>query len=521
MKIRETPLFTSNKGFTLLEILMVIILIGIVAATAVMFIGNILEQQSVDLTLKDMQNLNHAIAGNPDLVEGGVRNSFGYAGDMGALPANLTALILQGGQLGWRADTGFGGLTNLGTGAGWRGPYVEDKQDDSGNYLALLDGWGRPYSYDAATGRVGSAGGNGVFGGFAAPDADDIIYPQTSVGAITGTVSGRVSNPNGGSIQAPPATNNVTIYAPPPVGAANLTTYPVATDANGYYTIPNLVPIGKHKLSVTVGVATTVDRAVTVLPGATTNMDIVFSTAMTTPDITDVTSFTATPVNTSTIRLDWSPPVTTNTDNSALWDLKGYNIYKGLAVNPTSLYAFLPNTQTAGAISFIDSNATYFNTYFYRITAVNTSGIESNYSSNVNTLGVYGSASVFQTSGAATWNTNCIQFQVKNYSSANIAAANNTVTWSGGPGRYKIAVSTAGQPACPVTGVAGCTVSGVPVNNVYTLNANGGNTAFVTIAFFNNNNNCNNTSNINASDNPYLGFNNSAYQIGDVNNGLR
>ena len=519
MKHKNCSFFTSNKGFTLLEILMVIILIGIVAATAVMFIGNILEQQSVDLTLKDMQNLNHAIVGNPDLVEGGVRNSFGYTGDMGALPANLTALILQGGQLGWRADTGFGGLTNLGTGAGWRGPYVEDKQDDSGTYLALLDGWGRLYSYDAATGRVGSAGSNGVFGGFAAPDADDIIYPQTSVGTILGTVSGRVTNPNGGSIQAPPATNNVTIYAPPPVGAVNLTTYTGATDANGYYTITN-VPIGKHKLSVTVG-GTTADRAVTALPSATTNMDIVFSTAMTTPDITDVTSFTATPISTSTIRLDWSPPVTTNTDNSAIWDLKGYNIYKGLAVNPTSLYAFLPNTQTSGTVSYIDSNATYFNTYNYRITAVNTSGIESNYSANVSTLGVYGSASIFQTSGASIWNTSCIQFQVKNYSSANIAVANNTVTWSGGPGGYKIAVSTAGQPACPATGAAGCTASGVSVNNAYTLNANGGNIGYITVSFFTNSNNCNNTQAINASNNPYLGFNNNAYIIGDTNNGLR
>jgi len=258
-----------------------------------------------------------------------------------------------------------------------------------------------------------------------------------------------------------------------------------------------------------------------VLPGATTNMDIVFSTAMTTPDITDVTSFTATPISTSTIRLDWSPPVTTNTDNSAIWDLKGYNIYKGLAVNPTSLYAFLPNTQTSGTVSYIDSNATYFNTYNYRITAVNTSGIESNYSANVSTLGVYGSASIFQTSGASIWNTSCIQFQVKNYSSANIAVANNTVTWSGGPGGYKIAVSTAGQPACPATGAAGCTASGVSVNNAYTLNANGGNIGYITVSFFTNSNNCNNTQAINASNNPYLGFNNNAYIIGDTNNGLR
>ena len=493
----------NNKGFTLIELIMIIILLGILSATAVVLVGNVLEQQKFDETLKEMDELKSAIAGNPDLIESGVRSSFGYIGDMGALPANLNGLVTNPAACSWITDTSLGGGTNLGTGAGWRGPYIEDKQDDSGNYLALLDGWGNAYQYSSGTGEITSYGPNGASGG-----GDDIVVSAGTT--IKGTVSGRVTNPSGSPIQAPPSTYNVIVYGSPLTCPSTFRQYRSASDANGFYNI-TAVPIGKHKLSATVG-GTTIDKAVSVIPNAISNMDILFTTAATTPSTP--TGLASTVIGTSTVGLTWNA-VTTNTDGSTIRDLKGYNIYRGLTASPTSLYA----SNVAGT-SYVDSNAGYFNTYYYRITAVNTSGVESGYSSDTSEPGAYGSSSIFQTSGAATWNTTCLQFQVQNHTGSSISVTDNRMTWSGGgPVKYRIAASTASQPACPTTGT--CSASGSDIATSYTLNANGGNTGYISVNFYSNAGCTQQNTDIATSNNPITGFNTNAYTIGSATNGIQ
>ncbi|MEK6790452.1 MAG: hypothetical protein AABY45_01990, partial [Deltaproteobacteria bacterium] len=78
-------------------------------------------------------------------------------------------------------------------------------------------------------------------------------------------------------------------------------------------------------------------------------------------------------------------------------------------------------------------------------------------------------------------------------------------------------------PACPINGAAGCTPLGTEYNIAdYTLNANGGNIGYVAIRFFSNTT-CTlaGYTNVNLSNNPYMGFNTNAYQIGNTVNCLQ
>lgn len=349
----------KNRGFTLIELVMVIVLLGIMAATAVMMIGSIITQQRTDETLKEMQNLVNAMTGNPDLIEGGVRSSFGYAGDMGPLPpttgtcpaCGLIELVTQGARPAWTTDVALPG-----TGYGWRGPYIDAKQDDSSRYLALLDGWGNYYSYNAGTGQITSGGPDGNMG----TAGDNIVWPGSSL-ISNGTVTGRVTDRNGNSVIA----NNVIVTYPNPASPGNSTTATDATDADGVFTF-NSIPIGKHKIQTTVG-ATTYTKAVTVLPSQTVIVDFAAAGDPTTPNAP--TAVLAARASLSSLNLTWTAP-TLNTDATALVDLGGYNIYRSTDAGVT-----YPLLQSVGlGTVFSDTSLTAAQRYIYRMNAVDKSG---------------------------------------------------------------------------------------------------------------------------------------------------
>lgn len=412
-----------DNGFTLIELIMIIILLGILSATAVVLVGNVLEQQKFDETVKEMNELKKAMLGNPEMISSGARSSFGSVGDIGALPSSLTALVEKGTLPVFQKTGGTGGydaaLPDLGTGAGWRGPYIDDKKDDSGNYIALRDGWGNAYTYNSATGQVTSTGGG----------AGNIVIPETSVaGSIYGSVSGQVRGNQGGAVEGA----TVILYYPNRSSPGNHRTSVRTTGSTGFYSNFTGIPIGRRTIKVTSGSVSMSDTVV--VDGAQTQTKDFVIADQIAPN--PPTSLIPARASYTSLSLSWT--ASTSSDTAS------YKIYRGTVSGGEVLY----KTNITGT-SYVDDNSgtglTAGTTYYYRMSAVDTAGNESSLTTESNET-----VSPIQQSGLATrGNSNpgggCA---VGDRRSVDLTIINNDlstrtvdfiqVTWSGGSPLWRI-----------------------------------------------------------------------------------
>jgi prepilin-type N-terminal cleavage/methylation domain-containing protein len=122
----------GRQGFTLMELLVVLLIIGILSTVALRTIDATRDRSLFDQTTKEMDQLVKAIVGNPDLTYDGRRVDFGYFGDMEELPKNLKDLVRNPGS------------------AAWHGPYLRMAAGAVGVDTGyLFDGWGHYYNYDS------------------------------------------------------------------------------------------------------------------------------------------------------------------------------------------------------------------------------------------------------------------------------------------------------------------------------------------------------------------------------------
>ncbi len=84
---------------------------------------------------------------------------------------------------------------------------------------------------------------------------------------------------------------------------------------------------------------------------------------------------------TGSANLSWTAP-TKNTDGTNLADLNGYKIYYGTSLNALNSSIVLDNTYI-NVTTYDVTNLTVGTTYYFAITAVNGSNIESGYSNTV------------------------------------------------------------------------------------------------------------------------------------------
>lgn len=143
--------FEDNKGFTLIELVMAIVILGILAAVAVPRVGSIIDNSRINTTKSNMGTLKQALLGDPDARTHGVATDKGYIGDVGYAPIQLQDLVVKP-----AADPAW----NRFLGTGWNGPYIID--DGTGNYLK--DAWGNALVYDRVGKKIISSGPDGVQG---------------------------------------------------------------------------------------------------------------------------------------------------------------------------------------------------------------------------------------------------------------------------------------------------------------------------------------------------------------------
>lgn len=129
----------------MIELVIIIVVLGIVAAVAIPKFTDIAESSRVNATRQEMVALKRAIVGNPGATAGGEYIDRGFEGDIGFVPSQLLDLAKKPDSV-----AAYNKLTRL----GWNGPYI----DSSGsNYLK--DAWEISYSYDPSGRAIISSGG--------------------------------------------------------------------------------------------------------------------------------------------------------------------------------------------------------------------------------------------------------------------------------------------------------------------------------------------------------------------------
>jgi len=133
-----------DRGFTLIELAVIIVILGVMAAVAIPVFTNFTSSAKTNATREEMNTIKRAIVGNPTAVSGGQYIDRGFEGDCGFVPSALVDLTRKPDSV-----IAYDRLTRL----GWNGPYLDSSRGDF-----LKDAWGNNYTYDPADRRIISAG---------------------------------------------------------------------------------------------------------------------------------------------------------------------------------------------------------------------------------------------------------------------------------------------------------------------------------------------------------------------------
>ena len=238
----------KEKAFTLIEMVLIIVIIGIVATIALRTMQPAIDQARFEATTQEMELLAQAIVGDPNQVQDGFRADFGYVGDIGTLPPNLDALV-----------------TNPGGYSTWNGPYIQSGfVEDADDYKK--DAWGDSYTYTGGVTISSNAGGSPISKQFAQNVSD----------LTSNTLSGNVYDGLGYSPGDSASSVTVTVYYPD--GSGSTTSSSMNPSSAGVFSFSGLVPVGNHLVrAVYSATSDTTSRYISVTPGTDAYCDLRFA----------------------------------------------------------------------------------------------------------------------------------------------------------------------------------------------------------------------------------------------------
>ena len=142
MLVRVPKCSLDQRGFTLIELVIIIVTVGILAAVAIPRFTGISDSAKETATKEELLHLKRAIVGNPQIISGGQYIDRGFLGDVGFVPSQLRDLVTKPDSV-----QSYNKLTRL----GWNGPYLDSS---GGEYLS--DAWGNAYVYVPSGRRIKS-----------------------------------------------------------------------------------------------------------------------------------------------------------------------------------------------------------------------------------------------------------------------------------------------------------------------------------------------------------------------------
>jgi len=239
----------KNAGFTLIELILVIVIMGVLSTIAMKALSSSVEQRRFESTVGEMEDIARAIAGDDRLVSSGFRKNFGYMGDVGSLPASLDALV-----------------SNSGGYSTWNGPYIRnDFSQDTEDYKR--DAWNELYTYTGGITLASNGGGSTISKQFANTIAD------LTSNSVQGVIRDSRLIPPGDSA----STVSITLQFPD--GSGSMTSSTISPSGSGEFTFSSSIPIGIHSIRAIVN-SDTVSKNIAVYPGQITSTELRFAVSI-------------------------------------------------------------------------------------------------------------------------------------------------------------------------------------------------------------------------------------------------